>query len=203
MSNTRNKRNSIYGASSNSVLEIMKKKIKEAERQDQLPYYDPATSGCMFQSEQVLLNRKIKRIRKVYMIDDKYKVGWVVDSDMPFCMICLKDFNWFKLKHHCRACGQLVCNSCSPYSTTIPTLEEDGGSRVCVNCFGLKPGLFTPVKGKGDIPSPTGTPDGHVQHHAFHAEGTVRRPVSTRAQDFTEIDVMDKAQEPKYEEAHR
>jgi hypothetical protein len=32
----------------------------------------------------------------------------------------------------------LVCGKCSPYKTTLPKLREEGGSRVCKNCFGLR-----------------------------------------------------------------
>jgi hypothetical protein len=53
-------------------------------------------------------------------------------------MECEKEFGFFKRKHHCRACGSVVCSACSPYQANIPTIEEVGGSRVCVNCFGLK-----------------------------------------------------------------
>lgn len=77
-------------------------------------------------------------IRRVYVLNSSYKVGWVVDCDMERCMICLDRFNWLKFKHHCRACGNLVCSSCSPFIAYIPNFEEEDGSRVCRNCFGLK-----------------------------------------------------------------
>ena len=78
------------------------------------------------------------------MNESRYRVGWVVDWDMPACMICLEKFGWFngRFAHHCRACGSVVCHGCSPYLADLPGLEESRGSRVCRNCFGLKPGAL-------------------------------------------------------------
>lgn len=42
-----------------------------------------------------------------------------------------------------RACGSIVCNSCSPFRTPLPGLNEEGGSRVCKSCFGLKPAAIS------------------------------------------------------------
>ncbi len=53
-------------------------------------------------------------------------------------MECNSEFGFFNRKHHCRACGNVICSTCSPYKANIPTLDESNGSRVCVNCFGLK-----------------------------------------------------------------
>lgn len=102
-----------------------------------------------------MINRKTYTIRRVYILNNKYKIGWVVDCDLNCCMLCSKDFAWYlgRAKHHCRACGSLVCHECSPYITNIPNLQEDKGSRVCRNCFGLKPGIFTPNQNKAITPS--------------------------------------------------
>ena len=81
---------------------------------------------------------ELRCVRRVYVLNSSYKVGWVVDRDMERCMICLDRFNWLKFKHHCRACGSLVCSSCSPFTAYLPNFEEEDGSRVCRNCFGLK-----------------------------------------------------------------
>ncbi|KAJ1430950.1 hypothetical protein B484DRAFT_305487, partial [Ochromonadaceae sp. CCMP2298] len=53
------------------------------------------------------------------------------------CMVCAAKFGWYvgRPKHHCRACGLLVCHACSPYNTAVPGLAEFQGSRVCRNCF--------------------------------------------------------------------
>lgn len=93
-------------------------------------------------------------VRRIYVLYGSYRVGWVLhrttmfmfvlicvqvlDADVNFCMECEAEFTFFKRKHHCRACGSVVCGTCSPYQARISAIEEPGGSRVCVNCFGLK-----------------------------------------------------------------
>jgi hypothetical protein len=39
---------------------------------------------------------------------------WVPDQSATRCMICSEEFGTiFRRKHHCRACGKVVCHSCS------------------------------------------------------------------------------------------
>lgn len=45
---------------------------------------------------------------------------WQHDSEARFCPICKTRFNFFLRKHHCRKCGRVVCNSCSPYRIILP-----------------------------------------------------------------------------------
>lgn len=45
---------------------------------------------------------------------------WQPDSEVDECPICRKFFSFFLRKHHCRKCGRVVCNSCSPHRITIP-----------------------------------------------------------------------------------
>jgi hypothetical protein len=75
-------------------------------------------------------------IRRIYLKDGSYHCGWVVDSDVSACMSCGEDFmlNIFG-KHHCRACGNIVCSECSPYVADVQPLHEVGGSRICRDCF--------------------------------------------------------------------
>ncbi|KAL7628734.1 hypothetical protein AAE478_000249 [Parahypoxylon ruwenzoriense] len=45
---------------------------------------------------------------------------WQPDSDVTYCPICHTQFSFFVRKHHCRKCGRVVCNQCSPHKITIP-----------------------------------------------------------------------------------
>lgn len=45
---------------------------------------------------------------------------WQPDAEVTFCPICKTQFSFFVRKHHCRKCGRVVCNSCSPHRITIP-----------------------------------------------------------------------------------
>ncbi|KAK1752392.1 FYVE zinc finger-domain-containing protein [Echria macrotheca] len=45
---------------------------------------------------------------------------WQPDAEVTYCPICLTQFSIFVRKHHCRKCGRVVCNACSPHRITIP-----------------------------------------------------------------------------------
>ncbi|KYK58288.1 hypothetical protein DCS_05301 [Drechmeria coniospora] len=45
---------------------------------------------------------------------------WQPDSEATLCPICQAQFSIFVRKHHCRKCGRVVCNSCSPHRIIIP-----------------------------------------------------------------------------------
>jgi hypothetical protein len=45
---------------------------------------------------------------------------WQPDSEVSECPICKRQFSVFFRRHHCRKCGRVVCNDCSPHRITIP-----------------------------------------------------------------------------------
>ncbi|KAK3940042.1 FYVE zinc finger-domain-containing protein [Diplogelasinospora grovesii] len=45
---------------------------------------------------------------------------WQPDAEVTYCPICHTQFSIFVRKHHCRKCGRVVCNACSPHRITIP-----------------------------------------------------------------------------------
>ncbi|KAJ0160187.1 Fyve, RhoGef and Ph domain-containing protein [Colletotrichum tanaceti] len=45
---------------------------------------------------------------------------WQPDAEVTLCPICHVQFSIFVRKHHCRKCGRVVCNACSPHRITIP-----------------------------------------------------------------------------------
>lgn len=61
---------------------------------------------------------------------------WVPDSDAPSCMLCDVKFTVMKRRHHCRACGKVLCSKCCNMKYK---LEYQGNinSRVCVSCYQL------------------------------------------------------------------
>jgi hypothetical protein len=62
-------------------------------------------------------------------------VGWVINDRNSFCLLCFKDFGVRRWKHHCRACGNLVCKECSDYECPITSMEEYGPAKVCQSCY--------------------------------------------------------------------
>ena len=80
---------------------------------------------------------------------------WEVDSDVDACRRCARRFTLFFRKHHCRRCGQIVCDACSSHRAVLraqelvidPMLPEmleselQHPTRVCDTCveaYGLE-----------------------------------------------------------------
>ncbi|KAM5166083.1 FYVE, RhoGEF and PH domain-containing protein 2 isoform 1-T2 [Callospermophilus lateralis] len=69
---------------------------------------------------------------------------WVRDKMVTMCMRCQEPFNALtRRRHHCRACGYVVCARCSDYKAQ---LKYDGNrpSRVCLDCFTFLTGSVLP-----------------------------------------------------------
>ena len=60
------------------------------------------------------------------------KSDWAKDSEHKKCMRCSAGFSLFLRRHHCRACGHVVCNKCGP-SRRFP--NHSGPLRVCLDCL--------------------------------------------------------------------
>jgi hypothetical protein len=140
--------NSAYRPSFDGVISALRAAIRACEG-TKVTYFPHDRNGIVeFREDIIKIKRGVMtRVRRVYILEHRYKIGWVVDADFNNCMLCYREFGWYRArpKHHCRACGALVCHDCSPYLTNIPYVEEERGSRVCRNCFGLKPGLISPM----------------------------------------------------------
>merc|ERR1711973_622532 len=60
---------------------------------------------------------------------------WVPDSEASTCMHCMKTkFTAINRRHHCRKCGAVVCNNCSPKRVLLPN-QSSKPLRVCNTCF--------------------------------------------------------------------
>ncbi|XP_052018972.1 FYVE, RhoGEF and PH domain-containing protein 2 isoform X2 [Apodemus sylvaticus] len=69
---------------------------------------------------------------------------WVRDKMVTMCMRCQEPFNALtRRRHHCRACGYVVCAKCSDYRAE---LKYDGNrpNRVCLACYTFLTGNVLP-----------------------------------------------------------
>eukprot|EP00090_Calanus_glacialis_P015794 TRINITY_DN24879_c0_g1_i1.p1 TRINITY_DN24879_c0_g1~~TRINITY_DN24879_c0_g1_i1.p1 ORF type:complete len:778 (-),score=134.70 TRINITY_DN24879_c0_g1_i1:603-2936(-) len=71
----------------------------------------------------------------------KLKLGrvapvWVPDQTSSQCQECNTKFSFIIRKHHCRACGRLLCNQCTKHQHPLEYLGWCP-SRVCQICFGI------------------------------------------------------------------
>ena len=62
------------------------------------------------------------------------KVGWIINDGINECLNCSKNFSSTKWRHHCRACGLIVCKSCISKRAYLEGHEKLGRKKVCKNC---------------------------------------------------------------------
>ncbi|KAK7602058.1 hypothetical protein V9T40_009499 [Parthenolecanium corni] len=60
---------------------------------------------------------------------------WVPNSEITDCYVCQAKFNEDRILHHCRACGQGVCENCSPNNRLVPERGWTYPVRVCNRCI--------------------------------------------------------------------
>lgn len=84
-------------------------------------------------------NEKLERkdLYKKRIVENYHAPVWIPDSKADRCMNCSEEFTIFRRKHHCRACGKVVCHACSTRNFVIPgTVERyDQLARACDPCF--------------------------------------------------------------------
>lgn len=59
---------------------------------------------------------------------------WAPDEEITHCCVCEKEFSIKLPIHHCRDCGQGVCDVCSPARKPVPLRGWDYPVRVCMKC---------------------------------------------------------------------
>ncbi|XP_047431140.1 FYVE, RhoGEF and PH domain-containing protein 6 isoform X2 [Mugil cephalus] len=59
---------------------------------------------------------------------------WIPDLRATMCMICTCEFTLTWRRHHCRACGKVVCQACSTNKYYLEYLKNQP-ARVCDQCF--------------------------------------------------------------------
>jgi ankyrin repeat protein len=53
------------------------------------------------------------------------KTNWSKDGKSPNCRLCAEDFGLKNRRHHCRACGSLVCEYCSSKRLQLSVISDD------------------------------------------------------------------------------
>lgn len=63
----------------------------------------------------------------------KVQPYWIPDNMSLFCMICNVKFTFIKRRHHCRACGLVLCKTCCSLRAKLEYMG-DAEARICVQC---------------------------------------------------------------------
>eukprot|EP00004_Rigifila_ramosa_P006741 TRINITY_DN17664_c0_g1_i1.p1 TRINITY_DN17664_c0_g1~~TRINITY_DN17664_c0_g1_i1.p1 ORF type:complete len:248 (+),score=37.70 TRINITY_DN17664_c0_g1_i1:22-765(+) len=66
---------------------------------------------------------------------ERARPEWIPDERASQCAICLGEFGLLRSKHHCRACGHVVCEPCSSKTLPLPQYKFEEAVRVCNPCF--------------------------------------------------------------------
>ncbi|CAH2278273.1 FYVE, and PH domain-containing 4 isoform X1 [Pelobates cultripes] len=62
---------------------------------------------------------------------------WIRDNEVTMCMKCKEQFNALtRRRHHCRACGYVVCWKCSDYKAPL-VYDGNKMNKVCKDCFDI------------------------------------------------------------------
>ncbi|KAI0242937.1 FYVE, RhoGEF and PH domain-containing protein 2 [Lamellibrachia satsuma] len=61
---------------------------------------------------------------------------WIKDVKASNCMQCSARFTTISWRHHCRACGHVVCANCSRHKVALP-YDDNRMNRVCDKCYNV------------------------------------------------------------------
>ena len=67
------------------------------------------------------------------------KAQWQSDKDVAACRVCKRPFTLMRRRHHCRACGRVFCDACSPHRLRLLDGAARGAAvkvdqRACDSC---------------------------------------------------------------------
>lgn len=96
--------------------------LQPPQAQDQ----DPIVTGQSQDSRSTGCSLSITELGKV-------QPYWIPDSETTFCMQCNLKFSFIKRRHHCRACGQVLCSTCCSLKAKLAYMG-DTEARICVQC---------------------------------------------------------------------
>ena len=65
------------------------------------------------------------------------RAEWEPDAEATHCPCCTQAFGGLRRKHHCRACGRVVCGDCSKHERAVDGYTGD--QRVCDTCYLAEP----------------------------------------------------------------
>jgi len=62
--------------------------------------------------------------------------SWLPDNMNPNCVICKSQFTFLNRRHHCRLCGNVICDNCSKHREMLAVWDAEQFvlSRVCDTC---------------------------------------------------------------------
>ncbi|XP_018585717.1 FYVE, RhoGEF and PH domain-containing protein 4-like isoform X3 [Scleropages formosus] len=80
-----------------------------------------------------LASKEVEAVSKAEL--GKRAPRWIRDNEVTMCMKCKEMFNALtRRRHHCRACGFVVCWKCSDYKAPLE-YDSNKMNKVCKDCY--------------------------------------------------------------------
>jgi len=70
------------------------------------------------QQKQKRLSKSVSPKAQENDSEGKKKVNWIEDTERTNCKICGAGFSFMNRRHHCRACGEIICSNCCSKSNS-------------------------------------------------------------------------------------
>jgi FYVE/RhoGEF/PH domain-containing protein 5/6 len=84
--------------------------------------------------EETISQHKDFHNRSGNIAEDETAPLWIPNDSVNECMSCTKEFTLIRRKHHCRRCGQIICDECSKTRAIITAVARYKGVRICDKC---------------------------------------------------------------------
>ncbi|XP_060533607.1 zinc finger FYVE domain-containing protein 9 [Cylas formicarius] len=122
---------------------LVEKGVAKLEHQlaDDTEHKKPSTSGEPSESGQGdVKTSTVQASGSTTSFLDKSWLGreaplWIPDSDASACLHCDTKFTMIKRRHHCRACGLVLCSKCCNLKFRLQYLDAE--ARVCQKCYAI------------------------------------------------------------------
>ncbi|KAK0416251.1 hypothetical protein QR680_012377 [Steinernema hermaphroditum] len=76
------------------------------------------------------------RLTESELLLGKVKPYWIPDEECSHCMLCEAKFNVLNRRHHCRACGRVLCGKCCSSRRVLAYMaDQNAKQRVCEPCL--------------------------------------------------------------------
>ncbi|XP_014662527.1 PREDICTED: zinc finger FYVE domain-containing protein 9-like isoform X2 [Priapulus caudatus] len=114
-------------SSASSVEEVLETSTSEGAKQPVLGTDTAEPGSPSLQNVLAAISPEQRRLGKL-------RPYWVPDNEAPNCMNCHTRFTLTKRRHHCRACGRVMCATCCHVKSKLQYMENKEG-RVCQDCY--------------------------------------------------------------------
>jgi FYVE/RhoGEF/PH domain-containing protein 5/6 len=109
-----------------------------SERQEWVDALQKAIMDCTsrqlsFHNTKTTSSLKNEDSSKPFKLGQEAPV-WIQDRRVTMCQSCTAEFTVTFRRHHCRACGKVVCSDCSDFRAPLQYINFQS-ARVCEECY--------------------------------------------------------------------